>query len=89
MLFLALPIPRLYPASAKSVLRAHIKDVCKLSHCIDSLAIFVKGPTMSSGGKMLLWDKDGNGNVCLTHRYIILYSNVFVCIVLFSLVCGA
>lgn len=52
----------LYPASIKQLLRSHLRNVCQQSHCIDTLAVFIKGPAMHDGS-LLLWDTDGSGIV--------------------------
>ena len=40
----------------------HIEDVCKKSRqCIDTLVLYLNGPTLKANGDLLLWDHNADG----------------------------
>ncbi|XP_012566880.1 uncharacterized protein LOC100214463 isoform X1 [Hydra vulgaris] len=49
------------PADDSNVISNHLKHVCELNeHCIDTLTIYLNGPTLRNGD-ILLWDKNKDG----------------------------
>jgi len=50
------------PASDKASIRNHITSLCQTALCVDSLVLYLNGPTISDGS-ILLWDINGDGEV--------------------------
>jgi hypothetical protein len=52
-----------FSSAMKNALRNHIRTLCHLRHCADTLLLYLNNPTTFEGD-MLLWDVDNNGIVC-------------------------
>ncbi|KAK7073232.1 hypothetical protein SK128_009331 [Halocaridina rubra] len=52
----------IYPSSMKLGFRYHLRSLCGLPMCTDSLLLYLAGPTFNDG-TILLWDEDRNGLV--------------------------
>lgn len=52
----------IYPSSMKLGFRYHLRSLCSIPMCTDSLLLYLSGPSFNDG-TILLWDEDRNGLV--------------------------